>query len=95
MLLASQAKSQPSGLVLAEPSYGRFLDVVARQLVEQINQTKIDSNEKKSLITWVNAGVSMIRENKAGFTDTQPLQPPLLKPSKEAQQWQGQPRPAH
>jgi acetyl esterase/lipase len=92
MLLASQAKSsllpQPAGLVLAEPSYGRFLDIVARQLVEQINQTKIDSNEKKSLISWVNAGVTQIRENKAGFADTQPPQPPLLKPSKEAQQWQ-------
>ena len=88
MLLASQAKSQPAGLVLAEPSYGRFLDIVARQLVEQINQTKIDSNEKKSLTSWVNAGVTQIRENKAGFAELQPPQPPLLKPSNEAKQWQ-------
>ena len=90
MLIARLAKpdSNPAGLILAEPSYGRFLDIVARQLVEQINQTKIDTNEKKSLTSWINAGVSMIRENKAGFAELQPPQPPLLKPSNEAKQWQ-------
>ena len=89
MLIANidKASIKPAGLVLAEPSYGRFLDIVSRQLDDQIKQAKMSPAEEGLLADWVIKGVEDIRNGKLqdkSRTITQPID----SPSKTAKQWQ-------
>ena len=89
MLISSSDKTilKPAGLVLAEPSYSRFLDIVARQLEDQIKQAKMSSNEETRLIDWVIEGVKDIRNSKLQ-DKSRIITPPIVSPSKTAKQWQ-------
>ena len=95
MLLASADASgpAPAGLILAEPSYARLLDVVSRQLAEQIALASISSAEKAALTAWADAGIDEIR-NSPDLNEPSTLVPALAEAEgeavhgEEALQWQ-------
>ena len=95
MLLASANASSPApaGLILAEPSYARLLDVVSRQLAEQIALASISSAEKAALTAWADAGIDEIR-NSPDLNEPSTLVPALAEAEgeavhgEEALQWQ-------
>ena len=89
MLLASADASgpAPAGLILAEPSYARLLDVVSRQLAEQIALASISSADKAALTAWADAGIDEIR-NSPDLNEPSTLAPALAEAEGEALQWQ-------
>ena len=89
MLLASADASgpAPAGLILAEPSYARLLDVVSRQLAEQIALASISSADKAALTAWADAGIAEIR-NSPDLSEPSTLAPALAEAEGEALQWQ-------
>ncbi|CAB5063898.1 MAG: alpha/beta fold hydrolase [Actinobacteria bacterium] len=95
MLLASANASSPApaGLILAEPSYARLLDVVSRQLAEQIALASISSADKAALTAWADAGIDEIR-NSPDLNEPSTLAPALAEAEgeavhgEEALQWQ-------
>lgn len=95
MLLASANASSPApaGLILAEPSYARLLDVVSRQLAEQIALASISSADKAALTAWADAGIDEIR-NSPDLNEPSTLVPALAEAEgeavhgEEALQWQ-------
>jgi len=80
MLLASPQASgpAPAGLILAEPSYARLLDVVSRQLAEQIALASISSADKAALTAWADAGIAEIR-NSPDLSEPSTLAPALAE----------------
>ncbi len=80
MLLASADASgpAPAGLILAEPSYARLLDVVSRQLAEQIALASISSAEKAALTAWADAGIAEIR-NSPDLSEPSTLAPAVAE----------------
>jgi pimeloyl-ACP methyl ester carboxylesterase len=88
MLLASADASgpRPAGLILAEPSYARLLDVVSRQLAEQIALASISSPDKAALTAWADAGIAEIR-NSSDLSEPSTLAPALAEAAGEALQW--------
>jgi hypothetical protein len=89
MLLASADASgpRPAGLILAEPSYARLLDVVSRQLAEQIALASISSADKAALTAWAEAGIAEIR-NSSDPSEPSTLAPALAEATGEAVQGQ-------
>ena len=89
MLLASADASgpAPAGLILAEPSYARLLDVVSRQLAEQIALASISSADKAALTAWADAGIDEIR-NSPDLNEPSTLAPAVAEAEGEALQWQ-------
>ena len=94
MLLASYSATAdsvgapaPAGLILAEPSYARLLDVVSRQLAEQIELASISSADQIALITWADAGIAEIRQSSE-LGEQSTLTAPLPEAKEEALQWQ-------
>ncbi len=89
MLLASADASgpAPAGLILAEPSYARLLDVVSRQLAEQIALASISSADKAALTAWADAGIDEIRSSP-DLSEPSTLAPALAEAEGEALQWQ-------
>ncbi len=95
MLLASANASSPApaGLILAEPSYARLLDVVSRQLAEQIALASISSADKAALTAWADTGIAEIR-NSPDLSQASTLAPALAEAEgeavhgEEALQWQ-------
>ncbi|MCX6525264.1 MAG: alpha/beta hydrolase [Actinobacteria bacterium] len=95
MLLASAHASgpAPAGLILAEPSYARLLDVVSRQLAEQIALASISSADKAALTAWADAGIGEIRSSP-DLSEPSTLAPALAEAEgeavhgEEALQWQ-------
>ena len=89
MLLASADASgpAPAGLILAEPSYARLLDVVSRQLAEQIALASISSADKAALTAWADTGIAEIR-NSPDLSQASTLAPALAEAEGEALQWQ-------
>lgn len=88
MLLASADASgpAPAGLILAEPSYARLLDVVSRQLAEQIALASISSADKAALTAWADAGIAEIR-NSPDLSEPSTLAPAVAEAEGEALQW--------
>ena len=80
MLLASADASgpAPAGLILAEPSYARLLDVVSRQLAEQIALASISSADKAALTAWADAGIAEIR-NSPDLSEPSTLAPAVAE----------------
>ena len=89
MLLASPEASgpAPAGLVLAEPSYARLLDVVSRQLAEQIALASISSADKAALTAWADTGIAEIR-NSPDLSEASMPAPALDEAAGEAGQGQ-------
>ena len=89
MLLASADASgpAPAGLILAEPSYARLLDVVSRQLAEQIALASISSADKAALTAWADAGIDEIRSSP-DLSEPSTLAPAVAEAEGEALQWQ-------
>ena len=85
MLLASADASgpAPAGLILAEPSYARLLDVVSRQLAEQIALASISSADKAALTAWADAGIDEIRSSP-DLSEPSTLAPALAEAEGEA-----------
>jgi hypothetical protein len=77
----------PAGLILAEPSYARLLDVVSRQLAEQIELAPISPADQAALITWADAGIEEIRQSSE-LSERSTLTAPLPEAKEEALQWQ-------
>ena len=76
----------PAGLMLLEPQYGRILDIVARQLDDQLALVGIESSEIASLRKWIAAGVDQIRNAGSPFGAPGPI--PLPAASGVTAQWQ-------
>ena len=89
MLLASPEASgpAPAGLILAEPSYARLLDVVSRQLAEQIALASISSADKAALTAWADTGIAEIR-NSPDLSEASMPAPALDEAAGEAGQGQ-------
>jgi len=87
MLLAASSDLPLCALVLAEPSYARLLDVVSRQLAEQIELAQISAADKVALTEFADAGIAEIRQSSA-LIGPATFVPPLSQAAGEAAQWQ-------
>ena len=76
----------PAGLMLLEPQYGRILDIVARQLDDQLALAGIEPAEIAALGRWIAAGVDRIRNSGPPFGPPGPS--PLPAASGVTAQWQ-------
>lgn len=65
----------PHGLALIEPSYTRILDVVDRQVTENIAAAAISADDVAALEEWTRAGIAEIRSLEPPFPPPSP--PPL------------------
>jgi hypothetical protein len=63
-----------------------LLDVVSRQLAEQIALASISSPDKAALTAWADAGIAEIR-NSSDLSEPSTLAPALAEAAGEALQW--------
>ena len=71
------AAPAPAGLALVEPAYGHILDIVSRQLTDQIESavagSVVTAGDAAAMTAWMLAGIDEIRSGTAPFTAPGPV----------------------
>lgn len=82
MMIATDPGSgpAPAALALVEPAYTHILDVVSRQFADQVDGAAsagaMTPEDAATLETWMDAGVTEIRDEEPPYPDPGPVPPP-------------------